>query len=40
MGRMIRLLMMMGLMVGIVVCGDDDNPVNSDVDRLAGTWID
>ena len=36
----IILLMMVGLMVGIVGCGDDDNPVNSDIDRLAGTWID
>jgi len=40
MKRMIGLLMVMGLMVDVVGCGDDDNPVKSDVDRLVGTWID
>ena len=39
-------LLMVGLMVGVVGCGDDvnrsmsfdDNPVKSDADRLVGTW--
>ena len=29
MRRMIRFLMMMGLLVSIVGCGDDDNPASS-----------
>ena len=37
---MIRLLMVMGLMVGIIGCGDDKNPVKSNQDLLVGTWID
>ena len=32
--------LMMGLMVSVGGCGDDDNPAKSDVDRLVGTWID
>ena len=36
--RMIGLLMMMGLVVGVVGCGDDNNPVKSDEDLLVGTW--
>ena len=40
MKRMIGLLMMVGLMVGVVGCGDDDNPVKSDQDLLVGTWLD
>ena len=39
MKRMIGLLMMVGLMVGVVGCGDDDNPVKSShEDLLVGTW--
>ena len=38
MKRMIGLLMMMGLVVGGVGCGDDNNPVKSDEDLLVGTW--
>ena len=38
MKRTIGLLMMVGLMVGIVGCGDDNNPVKSDEDLLVGTW--
>ena len=38
MKRMIGLLMMMGLAVGVVGCGDDNNPVKSDEDLLVGTW--
>ena len=38
MKRMIGLLMMMGLVVGVVGCGDDNNPVKSDEDLLVGTW--
>ena len=34
----IGFLMMVGLMVGIVGCGDDNNPVKSDEDLLVGTW--
>ena len=37
MRRMIGFLMMMGLMVGVVGCGDD-NPVKSTEDLLVGTW--
>ena len=37
---MIGLLMVMGLMVGIIGCGDDKNPVMSNQDLLVGTWID
>ena len=40
MKRMIGLLMVMGLMVGIIGCGDDKNPVKSNQDLLVGTWID
>ena len=39
MRRMIGLLMMVGLMVGVVGCGDDDNPVKSDQELLVGTWV-
>ena len=39
MKRMIG-LMMVGLMVGVVGCGDDDNPVKSNQDLLVGTWLD
>ena len=39
MKRMIGLLMVMGLMVGIIGCGDDKNPVKSNQDLLVGTWI-
>ena len=39
MKRMIGLLMMVGLMVGVVGCGDDDNPVKSSNENLlVGTW--
>ena len=38
MKRMIGFLMMVGLMVGIVGCGDENNPVKSDEDLLVGTW--
>ena len=34
----IGFLMMVGLMVGIVGCGDENNPVKSDEDLLVGTW--
>ena len=27
-------------MVGVVGCGDDDNPVKSNQDLLVGTWLD
>ena len=37
MKRTIGLLMMVGLMVGVVGCGDDDNPVKSTEDLLVGT---
>ena len=40
MKRTIGFLMMVGLMVGIVGCGDDNNPVKSDADLLVGTWVD
>ena len=40
MRRLIGLLMMVGLMVGVVGCGDDDNPVKSNQDLLVGTWLD
>ena len=40
MKRTIGFLMMVGLMVGIVGCGDDNNPVKSNQDLLAGTWLD
>ena len=39
MKRMIGLLMVMGLMVGIIGCGDDKNPVKSNQDLLVGTLI-
>ena len=38
MKRMIGLLMIMGMVVGVVGCGDDNNPVKSDEDLLVGTW--
>ncbi len=38
MRRMIGFLMLVGFMVGIVGCGDDNNPVKSDEDLLVGTW--
>ena len=40
MKRMIGLLMVVGLVVGVVGCGDDDNPVksNQDLDPVVGTW--
>ena len=42
MKRTIGLLMMVGLMVGVVGCGDDVNPVKevtpSNQDLLVGTW--
>jgi len=40
MKRIIGLLMMVGLMVGVVGGGDDDNPVKSDQDLLVGIWLD
>ena len=41
MRRLIGLVMMVGLMVGVVGCGDDDNPVkSSNEDLLVGTWLD
>ena len=40
MKRTIGLLMMVGLMVGVVGCGDDDNPVKSNQDLLVRTWLD
>ena len=41
MKRMIGILMMVGLVVGVVGCGDDDNPVkSSNEDLLVGTWLD
>ena len=44
MKRMIGLLMVVGMMVGVVGCGDDDNPVKevtpSNQDLLVGTWLD
>ena len=40
MKRMIGFLMMVGVMVGVVGCGDDDNPVKSNQDLLVGTWLD
>ena len=40
MKRMIGLLVMVGLVVGVVGCGDDDNPVKSNQDLLVGTWLD
>lgn len=38
--RMIGLLMMLGLVVSVVGCGDDDNPVSSNRDLLLGEWED
>ena len=38
MKRTIGFLMLVGLMVGIVGCGDDNNPVKSNQDLLVGTW--
>ena len=38
MKRMIGLLMMMGMVVGLVGCGDNNNPVKSDEGLLVGTW--
>ena len=41
MKRMIGLLMVVGIMAGVVGCGDDDNPVkSSNQDLLVGTWED
>ena len=40
MKQLIRLLMMVGLLVGVVGCGDDDNPVKSNSVLLVGTWED
>ena len=40
MRRLIGFLMMVGLVVGAVGCGDDDNPVKSNQDLLVGTWLD
>ena len=40
MRRLIGLVMMVGLVVGVVGCGDDDNPVKSDQDLLVGIWLD
>ena len=41
MKRMIGLLMVVGIMVSVVGCGDDDNPVkSSNRDLLVGTWVD
>ena len=40
MRRMIGFLMMVGLVVSVVACGDDDNPVKSNQDLLVGTWLD
>ena len=36
MKRMIGLLMTMGTVVGVVGCGDNNNPVKSDKDLLVG----
>ena len=39
MKRVMGLLMVLGLVVGVVGCGDDDNPVkSSNEDLLVGTW--
>ena len=40
MKRMIGLLMTVGLMVGVVGCGDDDNPLKSNQELLVGTYFD
>ena len=40
MRRLSGFLMMGGLVVGAVGCGDDDNPVKSNQDLLVGTWLD
>ena len=40
MKRMFGLLMMLGMVVSVVGCGDDDNPVKSNQDLLVGTWLD
>ena len=40
MKRTIGLLMMVGLLVGVVGCGDDDNPVKSNQELQVGTWTD
>jgi hypothetical protein len=37
MKRMIGLLMMMGMVVGVVGCGDNNNTVKSDEHLLVGT---
>ena len=40
MKRMIGLLMLAGLVVDVVGCGDDDNPVkSSNEDLLVGSWV-
>ena len=39
MRRLIGLVMMVGLVVGVVGCGDADNPVKSNQDLLVGTWL-
>ena len=40
MKRIFGVLMVVGLLASVVGCGDDDNPMNSDADRLVGTWVD
>ena len=41
MKRMIGLLIMVGLVIGVVESGgDEDNPVKSNQDLLVGTWLD
>ena len=30
--------MMVGLVVSVIACGDDDNPVKSNQELLVGTW--
>ena len=40
MKRMIGILMMVGLVIGVVESGGDDNPVKSDQGFLVGTWED
>ena len=40
MKRMIGFLMMVGLVVSVIACGDGDNPVKSTAELLVGTWTD